>query len=53
MHHSFIFRHSFLFFFLMDIENDKLEKKNIGLFSRCKETLLMDSMMAANMMVKY
>lgn len=40
----------------MDIENDKLEKtkqKNIGLFSRCKETLLMYSMMAANMMVKY
>lgn len=36
----------------MDIENDKLEK-NIGLFLRCKETLLMYSMMAANMIVKY
>lgn len=37
----------------MDIENDKLEKKPICLFSRCKETLLMYSMTAANMMVKY
>lgn len=37
----------------MDIENDKLEKETIGLFFRCKETLLMYSMMAANMMVKY
>lgn len=39
-------------FFQMDIENDKLEK-TIGLFSRCKETLLMYSMTSANMMVKY
>lgn len=38
----------------MDIENDKLEKKtHWSVFSRCKETLLMYSMMAANMTVKY